>query len=815
MSDSLRQTIYQALADTCLIDPHTHINPHAPASSTLADVLGYHYYTELAHSAGMPREHIEAANLGPKEKVERLVHGLAPLENTAQYSWLIAICQRFFDFEEDKLTPDNWEAVYDAAEEKMRIAEWPDLVLEKSNVEAVFLTNDFDDALEGFDTNKYIPCLRTDDLVFHLGKPEVRERLAACSGIEVSDVGTLREALQQRFEHFTRNGARACAISLPPSFSPTQVTDGRAATALDDVLRSGTSAAPAHQDALARRVFWTLAELCDEYNLPFDLMIGVNRGVYPAGVYQGQDLYDSRVSLIQYRELFNAFPEVKFPISVLASVTNQELVSYAWIFPNVLTNGHWWYSNTPSFIERDATARLEAVPQTKQIGYYSDAYKLEFVWPKFDMYRQILAKILTESFVIARGWSEERAIALGKQILRGNVETIFPAREPSPPAEEAIPSDSSATDSWAIAGATGAAVIAPVAGAIAGVFTEPYQASEIEENAEIEEEMEAEIEEAAEEIEAAAEAQIEQAVEEIEEAAEAEIEEAAEEIEEALYDADGDDDEPMEFATIDSSEDMTPEPEVAFDTDQEVADEEDDTELWTGPEETLEVAIEEESIEFEAPLAELETESPVEEFELSETEADLSEPAAELPELETESLALETESLDIDVSLPETETDPLPLESEATEAASEIVFDLDQEASDEEDDDELWTGAEDSLEIESAEPEPPTAEAAPEIVFDSAQEASDEEDDALLWGTDSDEESEGDLTIEPPFNEPPPTELPALEEYTELNDSGTVMPPDDSEEEGFGLLSDGSSVFESDEENTDSEDDGKDTPSPN
>ena len=142
-------------------------------------------------------------------------------------------------------------------------------------------------------------------------------------------------------------------------------------------------------------------------------MIGVNRAVYRDGVYQGQDLYDSRVSLIQYRELFNAFPQVTFPISVLASVTNQELVSYAWIFPNVVTNGHWWYSNTPAYIEHDAAARLEAVPQTKQIGYYSDAYKLEFCLPKFAMYKRILAKILAERFVVERGWSEKQAVDFG------------------------------------------------------------------------------------------------------------------------------------------------------------------------------------------------------------------------------------------------------------------------------------------------------------------------------------------------------------------------------------------------------------------
>jgi hypothetical protein len=154
-------------------------------------------------------------------------------------------------------------------------------------------------------------------------------------------------------------------------------------------------------------------------------MIGVNRGVYEAGVHQGRDLYDSRVSLIQYQELLNAFPQVTFPISVLASVTNQELTSFAWIFPNVVTNGHWWYSNTPTFIEHDLAARLEAVPRTKQIAYYSDMYKLEFALPKFNMFKRILAKVLAEKFVIDRNWSEEQAVELGTQVLRGNTERIF------------------------------------------------------------------------------------------------------------------------------------------------------------------------------------------------------------------------------------------------------------------------------------------------------------------------------------------------------------------------------------------------------
>jgi glucuronate isomerase len=373
----------------------------------------------------MPRDQIEEPGLEPKEKCARLIARLGPIQNTIQYSWFVEIARELFGFQGDVIDTENWEAVYDAATEKMAQPDWADQVLRASHLEAVFLTNEFDDPLEGFDPYVYIPCLRTDDLVFNLARPEVRERLERMGGDSIGDAARLRAAIGSLFEHFTAKEARACAISLPPDFAPVPVSEGRAETAIQAVLSQGTDAAPSHRQALAHFVFWTLAEFCADHRLPFDLMIGVNRRVYPAGVFQGQDLYDSRVSLIQYRELFNHFPQVTFPVSVLASVTNQELTSYAWIFPNVVTNGHWWYSNTPAFIEHDLAARLEAVPQTKQVGYYSDAYKLEFCLPKFRMYKRILAKVLASRFVVDRGWSEERAVALGTRLLRGNVEAIF------------------------------------------------------------------------------------------------------------------------------------------------------------------------------------------------------------------------------------------------------------------------------------------------------------------------------------------------------------------------------------------------------
>jgi len=413
-ADQLVQNLESALSKVPLIDPHSHIDPLAPVSKSLDDILGYHYYTELAHSAGMPQT-VLAKDADPRDRVREIVRFMDRYDNTAQYAWFVDIARTFLGFTGDRVTAKDADALFDAAQKTFAQPDWEAQVFNTTKLEKIFLTNEFDDPLKGFDTNKYVPCLRTDTLVLHMDKPDTRRRLYAATGVQVHDASTLRKALATIFMHFTRNGAKACAISLPPQFHPAK---------FDDEHFYEQMQFHDYHD-LAPGIFWTIAEFCRDFKLPFDLMIGVNRRVYEKGVYQGQDLFDQRTSLIQYKELFNAFPDVTFPVSVLTSAQNQELVAYSWIFPNVLPNGHWWYSNTPPYIKKDLVERITAVPKSKLIGYYSDAYKLEFVKPKYGMYRRILAHVLADEFVRPNVLSEEAAVALGTNLLRDNVREIF------------------------------------------------------------------------------------------------------------------------------------------------------------------------------------------------------------------------------------------------------------------------------------------------------------------------------------------------------------------------------------------------------
>ncbi len=425
LPDRLARDLNAEIVKIPLIDPHSHIDPRSPIAKGLDDILGYHYFTELAHSAGMGKE-VLAADVPARQRLRTILSHLDRLDNTVQYSWFVDIARSFLGFTGQRIRPEDCDALCDAAERVFGQADWEEQVFQRSNLEKIFLTNEFDDPLIGFDTERYVPCLRTDDLVFHLGKPTVRERLARATGFEATDIHSLARAVGVLFTHFQAKGARACAISLPPDFTPAAKYNlADFDRFLAELFDKGEGASYYAWVCVAQGVFTILAEHCRDFKLPFDLMIGVNRRVFPNGVHQGQDLFDQRTSLIQYAELFNAFPEVKFPVSVLTSSQNQELVSYAWIFPNVIVNGHWWYSNIPAYIAHDLRARLNAVPKTKLLGYYSDAYKLEFVLPKYNMYRRILAQTLADEYVRPGLMNETEAVSLARLLLRENTKRIF------------------------------------------------------------------------------------------------------------------------------------------------------------------------------------------------------------------------------------------------------------------------------------------------------------------------------------------------------------------------------------------------------
>jgi len=422
-SMDLEQRLLAQIMSMPAIDVHSHVPAAQPYARSLRELLGYHYYTELAHSAGL-----EAAAIAPDVPDERMIPELLAamerIENTVQYSWMVELARELFGFEGRRLAVEGWERLDEAVRERAAEPGRARRLLELARIERVFLTNEFDEDLSGVDRALFVPSLRADTLVFRFHLPEVRRRLCEATGVEVSGAAALREALGRLVERFRAAGALSAAISLPPGFRTAPTEQGNFERALDGALR-GREQRGDLAVALHSGILFELVGSCRDCALPVQLMCGALRDAYEHGVPQGTDLPQAGESLSGLLPLLNAFPGVTFCLSVLSESQAQELAAYGWIVHNVVLSGHWWYCNVPAQIERDLATRLQSVPRTKLIGYYSDMYKLEFGLAKFNMYRRALARVLARDWVEVGLGSEEEALELARLLLRENAAHIF------------------------------------------------------------------------------------------------------------------------------------------------------------------------------------------------------------------------------------------------------------------------------------------------------------------------------------------------------------------------------------------------------
>lgn len=425
----LTEELFNEFSTIPIICAHSHVDARCPAAQNLVDILSYHYYRGLANSAKYEEGWLPES-LGPEEKVRRIVEKTSNIGHTTQYSWLISLLKFFFGFERDRLTSKNWEKLYGRVREQAKQANWYQEVIKKSNIEKICLTNRFYEDLENIDSS-FIPSFRADELVFNIQDKDIRVKLESLTDTSVDNLKGFCQAMERRFEYFVSHGASSAAISLPPNFQTGPVSEKEGQAILVKALQG--KEVDGDLATLQAYTMNRIAEKCREHSIPFQLMIGVLKERYKQGVYQGRDLFSPVSSMAGYEFLFNQFPDVKFLVSVLPDTQVHEMRIYCWLRHNVNISGHWWYQNTPSMIKPDLHTRIEILPDNKMIGYYSDAYKLEFVFPKFRMYKKILAEALAEKVVKSHcdydpytvRFTEEHARQIGRKLLYENPKSLL------------------------------------------------------------------------------------------------------------------------------------------------------------------------------------------------------------------------------------------------------------------------------------------------------------------------------------------------------------------------------------------------------
>jgi hypothetical protein len=143
--------------------------------------------------------------------------------------------------------------------------------------------------------------------------------------------------------------------------------------------------------------------VCRELNLPFAVMIGVQRQVNPSLKLAGDSVGKCDIRAVD--RLVGENPKNKILCTLLSRENQHELAVTARKHRNLFIFGCWWFLNNPILIEEMTRMRMELLG-TSFTPQHSDARILDQLVYKWDHSRGIIAKVMKDKFndLAATGW---------------------------------------------------------------------------------------------------------------------------------------------------------------------------------------------------------------------------------------------------------------------------------------------------------------------------------------------------------------------------------------------------------------------------
>ncbi|MEM2739739.1 MAG: hypothetical protein QXQ29_02950 [Candidatus Bathyarchaeia archaeon] len=400
-----------------LVDVHTHIDFRNPTASDPSQILLYHYIATELRSIGIPVEEVRAKSRDP---VGDLIGYFKLIRNTATYWCLKRILSDLYGFDGDP-NVDSWPKLKESIASEFSDPVWTRRVWEKAKIDKIFLTiNPLTEVKPEFDRGMYVASLRLDPLVGGLSKESI-DQLEKISGCSASSLDRFRDILADRFKAFGGSAVTA-AISFQ-SFEAYRLTYRALADEAYAKLYSGKPLSSIERVHLRSVALSTVLDLCREYRLPIQIMVGVVRDI-PGASPPDLAVCFKQKGLISLCRFFHQYMDVDFHLISAYRFQSHELTIIAKNYPNVYLTGYWWYCFFPESILQHILERLQLIPMGKICGFFSDAYVSEWIYGKAALTRKMISEALNymvEEGFYTRDLAEEVAVSL----LSGNAKRLF------------------------------------------------------------------------------------------------------------------------------------------------------------------------------------------------------------------------------------------------------------------------------------------------------------------------------------------------------------------------------------------------------
>ena len=412
------------------IDIHTHLNASHLGARGLHDILLYHMVISDLYSAGCPDGARLSENPDEKEvtcRIENALPYLEAIQNTSCF-WLCRnILSELYNWHEP-ITIANWRKLDDLIKANSLDSAWPRQILAKAGVlkagTELCLRGDGskDDIL--FYALEWAFPMRNQWQVFdaplyelefawQFDKPQrplpvsIQNRLAVARSIKT--VADAKQAVAHYCKCIPYDQILSTANHVSTDIDYCHVTDDQMQKALDNRACAGQK----ELDIYASYLFECLLSEFERLNskILFQFSFGAEPLPYETDSRLNQD------TIKQLAQIIARHPRINFQCFLSSRHANQSLCTLCRELPNLSLAGYWWHNFFPSVITQIIDERLYMLSVNKQVGFFSDAYCVEWLWAKSKLVRLLLSDALHKR--VERGqYTVEQAIRIAELLLQ-------------------------------------------------------------------------------------------------------------------------------------------------------------------------------------------------------------------------------------------------------------------------------------------------------------------------------------------------------------------------------------------------------------
>lgn len=422
-----------------ILDIHTHLVGGRLGARGLHDVLLYHMVISDLYSAGCPNGARLTQFPGwptdkeARQRIEEALPFLPDIRNTSSFWGVRIILRNLYGWRED-ITKENWRKLDGLIRERADDRAWHHSILDRLNIQRTGTElarrgkGEDDDRLQyALEWGFFTRCQwgDFDTALYELErcwgrKPESPSPIG--SGARPKTDRTLRNLadVHSAVDHYVGSIPYGQVLSTATHISTDiefrLVTDGEMETALARRPQAGS----AERDIYASYVnelFLTKLE-AHGHGIVFQFSLGAE----PLPFETGSRL--SQQTVAQLAEMIARHPRLRFQCFLASRHANQSLCTLARELPNFSLAGYWWHNFFPDVIRQLIAERLDMLPLNKQVGFFSDAYCVEWTYAKAIIVRKQLAKVLSEK--IEQGqFTRDEALLVARGILFDSPQSLL------------------------------------------------------------------------------------------------------------------------------------------------------------------------------------------------------------------------------------------------------------------------------------------------------------------------------------------------------------------------------------------------------